>query len=222
MSRSACHSSHCFVPQYGDVNCCIVGRDRHKTFQAGNSRIGRQEHVADRPLVLVAVGILPLGFGVNAHAVTGCNSRGVLADQLDIGPQALAVARQADDVASVVFAINLEVGSGRNGDRDLPLFELLERIGPMLQRGRCDLERFAVGSQVIATTNRFHAEFVNRLAVDKTHGLQLVAAGRYRLGDIVEGQTESACETCNHDGCILGEAPNLRQRHRRKNASQCG
>ena len=170
---------------------------------------------------IAPVGVLPLGLGVNAHAVIGRNSRGVLADQLDVGPQALAVARQADDVTAVMLAVHLEVGSGWNGDRDLPLLELLERIGPMLQCGRCDLEGFAVGSQVIATTNRFHAKFVNRLAVDKTHGLQLVATGRYRLSDIVEGQTESACETCNHDGCILGQAPNLRQRHRRDNAFQC-
>ena len=212
---------HCFVPQYGDVNCRVVGRDRHEAFQAGNSRIGRQEHMADRPLVLVAVGVLPFGLGVDAHAVAGRNPRGVLADQFHVGPQALAVAGQADDVAAVVLAVDLEMGSRRNGDRDLPALERLERVGPVLQRGRRDLERLAIGGQVIAAADRLHAEAEDRLAVDVTHGLQLLATGRHRLGDVVEGQTETAREICSHDACILGQAAEHRKEKDLKNASKC-
>ena len=169
------------------MDCRVVGCDRHEAFQAGNSRIGRQKHVADRPLVLVAVGVLPLGFCVNADAVAGRNSRGILADQFHGSPQGLSVVRQADDVAAVVLTVNLEMGSRGNGDRDLPALELLERIGPVLQRGRRDFEGFAVGGQVVAAADRLHAEAEHRLAVDETDGLQLLATGRHRLGDVVEG-----------------------------------
>ncbi len=81
---------------------------------------GATEATPDRALVLVAVGVLPFGFGVDAHAITGRNPRGVLADQLHVGPKAPAVAGQADDVAVVVLAVDRngfprERGPGSSG-----------------------------------------------------------------------------------------------------------
>jgi hypothetical protein len=49
--------------------------------------IGRQEDVADWPLVLIAVGVLPFGFGVDAY---GQGTSAVFSQEVSTRPERLS------------------------------------------------------------------------------------------------------------------------------------